>query len=87
MWSDRSEHIVSKGAAESTNQNQITLSTAVTLRPFTEEWGRKSSTNAQTKAQTKRRKTEMKVDRQINIQTGILTDHTERKDRQTNRDR
>lgn len=64
MWSDRPEHIVSKGAAESTNQNQITLSTAVTLRPFTEEWGRKSSINAETAAQTKRWITEPKVDRQ-----------------------
>jgi hypothetical protein len=63
VWNDRPEHIVSKGAAESTNQNRITLSTAVTLRSFTEEWGRKSSINAETAAQTKRGKTETKVDR------------------------
>lgn len=68
VWSDCHEHTVSKGAAESTNQNQITLSTAVTLRPFAEEWGRKSSINAETAAQTKRRKTETTVDRQTDRQ-------------------
>jgi hypothetical protein len=41
VWNGRPEHTMTRGDAESTNQNRITLSTAVPVLSFMEEWGAK----------------------------------------------
>ena len=39
VWNGRPEHAITRGDVESTNQNRIKLSTAVSVLSFMEEWG------------------------------------------------
>jgi len=41
VWNGRPEHAITRGDVESTNQNRIRLSTAVSVLSFMEEWGGK----------------------------------------------
>jgi hypothetical protein len=61
VWNGCPEHAMTRGDAESTNQNRITLSTAVPLLSFMEEWGAKRFDKRETATLKKKQKTREKT--------------------------